>query len=191
MSDPRMPRGPKRHRSERDRERITELNGDADDLVAYFKERVYATFTGLALIFVIGASEHPDPQRGLLTLLLGVAGIVAAGFVADVVSHLAVHQEFPNAAEFAILGRISLGGLGTVVVPGILIVLAWVDVMSMEAALNASAYVYIATLVVIGLMAVRRSRLRWWQQLLALVILLALGLVVVAIQTIAKLVTGH
>jgi hypothetical protein len=191
MSDDRMPRGPRRHRSERDRERIAELHGDTDDFVAYFKERVYATFTGLALILVIAAGEHPHPPRALLTLVLGVIGIIAAGFVSDIVSHLAVHRELPNRGEFAILGRIALGGLSTVVVPAILIALAWADVMSMDAALNASAIVYIATLAVIGLVAIRGSKLKWWQQALALVLLLALGLVVIAIQTLAKLVTEH
>jgi hypothetical protein len=191
MTETPAPQGPRRPRTERDRRRIAELHGDADDFVAYFKERVYATFTGLALILVIAANEHPHPPRALLTLVLGVVGIIAAGFVSDIVSHLAVHRELPNRGEFAILGRIALGGLSTVVVPGILIALAWAGVMSIEAALNASAVVYIVTLAIVGLAAIRGSRLKWWQQVLALVLLLALGLAVIAIQTVAKLVTEH
>lgn len=179
------PHNRRRTRAERARDRITELEGHTDDFVAYFKERVYATFTGLAIVLVAAAAAHPTPEHALLALVLGVVGITAAGFVSDVISHLAVHQEFPGLREWAILGRIALGALGTMLVPGILIALAWLDVMSIEAALRASIIVYIATLGIIGWFAVRRSTLRWWEQLFALLILVALGFVVIGLQTLA------
>ncbi|HEU0181184.1 MAG TPA: hypothetical protein VFR16_03255, partial [Agromyces mariniharenae] len=55
------------------------------------KERVYATVTGLAIVLVqINNVEHITATRATLTLLVGIVAISAAGFVAEVISHLAV-----------------------------------------------------------------------------------------------------
>lgn len=161
------------------------FGGDAEAFVKYFKERVYATFTGLAIVLVVSASDHADADHAFFALVLGVVGITAAGFVSDIVSHLAVHQEFPGGAEFALLGRIAGGALGTVLVPAILVGLAWIGVLQLDTSLRIASIVYIATLGVIGWLAVGRARLSWLQKLLALTILLALGLLVIALQTLA------
>ena len=81
--------------------------------------------------------------------------------------------------------RVAGGSLSTVVTPGILIALALFGVLEVETALRICLVVYIATLGVIGWLAVRRSRLTWWQQLSALAMLVALGLLVVGLQTLA------
>jgi uncharacterized membrane protein YfcA len=151
----------------------------------YFKERVYATFTGLAIVLVVLANEHADAEHALFALLLGVLGITAAGFVSDMISHLAVHREFPERIDLIVMLRVAGGALGTVITPGILLLLAWMNVMSLTAALRAASIVYVVTLAVIGWFAVRRSRLEWWRQLIALAVLVALGLAVVGLQTLA------
>lgn len=174
-----------RGRSARARKRMEELEGDDDAFVLYFKERIYATFTGLAIVLVVAANDHADAEHAVLALVFGVLGITAAGFVSDVISHLAVHQEFPNRVDMVILLRIAGGALGTMVTPVILLALAWAEVMSLDAALRAAMIVYIVTLAVIGWFAVRRSKLQWWKQVLVLLVLIALGLGVVALQTIA------
>lgn len=174
-----------RGRSARARKRMEELEGDDDAFVLYFKERIYATFTGLAIVLVVAANDHADAEHAVLALVFGVLGITAAGFVSDVISHLAVHQEFPTRVDMVILLRIAGGALGTMVTPVILLALAWAEVMSLDAALRAAMIVYIVTLAVIGWFAVRRSKLQWWKQVLVLLVLIALGLGVVALQTIA------
>lgn len=180
--------GPVAHRRGRSagrRDRRAAGAGGAQALVAYFKERVYATFTGLAIVLVVAANEHADVAHALFALVLGVVGITAAGFVSDVVSHLAVHRTFPGRAELAISLRVAGGALSTLVTPGILLLLALFGVMALGTALRAASIVYIATLAIIGWFAVRRSDLVWWKQLLALAILVALGLLVVGLQTLA------
>lgn len=184
-ADRPAPGGRPRGRSARARERLSDLEGRDDAFVGYFKERVYATFTGLAIVLVVSANDQHDPEHALFALLLGVLGITAAGFVSDVVSHLAVHQEFPARVDFAIMLRIAGGALGTVVTPGILLLLAWLAVLPLETALRVSSIVYVVTLGVIGWFAVRRARLDWWQRLVALGVLVALGLAVVGLQTLA------
>jgi MFS family permease len=173
-----------RDRSARRRAELAELGGD-DAVAMYFKERVYATFTGLAIVLVVAGDDHADAAHALTALVLGVLGITAAGFVSDVISHLAAHREFPSRTQVALLLRVAGGALGTLVIPVILLGLAALDVMSFSAALRAAIIVYIVTLGLVGWFAVRRSRVEWWKQLLALLALMLLGLGVVALQTIA------
>ena len=116
----------RRGRTARARERLGE---DAPAFVEYFKERVYATFTGLAIVLVVAANDAHDPGHAVLALLLGVVGITAAGFVSGVISHLAVHRDFPGGAELLAQLRIAGGALGTLVTPMILLVLAWLGVL--------------------------------------------------------------
>ncbi|WP_434969482.1 hypothetical protein [Microbacterium sp. bgisy207] len=63
---------------------------------AYLRERVYATFTGLAIVLVVSQADHADADHALLALLFGVLGITIAGLVSDVVSHLAVGGSSPT-----------------------------------------------------------------------------------------------
>ena len=125
----------------------------------YFKERVYATFTGLAIVLVVLGGGHADAVHALSALILGVLGITAAGFVSDVISHLAAHQEFPSRREVALMLKVAGGALGTLVVPVVLLALAAFEVMPLDTALRASSAVYVATLGLVGWIAVRRSRI--------------------------------
>lgn len=175
---------PGRGRRARAQERLSEFEGRDDAFVMYFKERIYATFTGLAIVLVVWANGHAEADHAFFALVLGVLGITAAGFVSDVISHLAVHQEFPSGTELRILFQVAGGALGTVLVPGILLLLAWLEIMSVEAALRAALIVYIVTLAVVGWFAVRRSKLTWWKQALVLLALVVLALLVVLLQVL-------
>ncbi|WES63476.1 hypothetical protein P0L94_13510 [Microbacter sp. GSS18] len=174
----------RRSRSARRRDAIAREGGDAG-LVSYFKERVYATFTGLAIVLVVSGS-HPDPEHAFLALIFGVLGITTAGFVSEIVGHLVVHSHFSSRAEVMVPLRVSSAALATVVLPAAFIGAAWAGWLDIELALMIAAWIYVGTLVVIGLLAVRSSRLRWWQTLLALGMLVALGALVLLLQTLAK-----
>jgi hypothetical protein len=174
---PRSPRDP------RSFERPDDIA--VDDFVKYFKERVYATFTGLAIVLVTGAGAHPEARTALIALALGVGGIVAAGFVSDVIAHMAVHRTLPAAKDWVLLLRIAGGGLSTAVTPAILLLLGALGVLRDETALTAATVVYIVTLGVIGWLVVRRARLVWWKQLVVLAVLVILGLLVIGIQSLA------
>jgi hypothetical protein len=165
--------------------------GDDEAYVKYFKERVYATFTGLAIVLVVNTSAHPTAAAALTALLLGVAGIIAAGFVSDIIAHLAVHRTLPDAREWGLLLRIAAGGLSTAVAPSVVLFLAVVDVFGDDHALRAAATIYIVTLAVIGWLVVRRSRMRVWQQLIVLAVLVALGFGVIGVQALAHGVGDH
>jgi len=176
----RMSRRTRRMRDDFERGRVP-----AGATVAYFKERIYATFTGLAILLVVGAEAHTDASHALIALVLGVVGIVAAGCIAEVIAHLTVHQHLPDAAEWRMLGRTAAGALSTAIVPAILLLLALFDRMPVGAALRSATIVLLVTLVLIGWLAIRRSSLVWWQQLLTLVTLPAFGGVVILVQVLA------
>lgn len=160
-----------------------------DERADALKERVYATFTGLAIVLVQHANvEHTGPVRAAVTLLVGIVAITAAGFVADVIAHLAVHAAFPDRDEVGRMLRISGSAIASAAVPLILLALAAFGVFELEPALRAASIVYLVTLGLIGYVAVRRTRVAWWKQVVALAALVALGLAVVALQQLAH---GH
>jgi len=67
---------------------------------AAIKERVYATFTGLAIVLVQNANvAHTSALQATVTLLIGIVAIALAGFAADLVAHLATHGSFPRGAR--------------------------------------------------------------------------------------------
>ncbi len=171
--------------SRRDHERAVRETGPAA-WSAYLRERIYATFTGLSIVIVVGWADHANPEHAFLALVLGVVGIVAAGFVSDIVSHMLTHGSLPSRDENLTLLRISGGGLSTVLAPGILFLLAWLDVIHIDAAVIASSVIYIVTLGLIGFLAVRKSDLSRGMRLLALTLLVGLGIIVIGLQTLAK-----
>ncbi|GGI45070.1 small-conductance mechanosensitive channel [Agromyces flavus] len=173
----------------RPRRRPRRTDRSVDEQAEALKERVYATFTGLAIVLVQHANvEHVSATRATLTLLVGIVAITAAGFVADIVAHLAVHAAFPERDELGRMLRISGSAIASAGVPLILLALAAFGVFELEGALRAASIVYLVTLGLIGYVAVRRTRAPWWKQLLGLGALVALGLAVVVLQQLAH---GH
>lgn len=168
-----------RERSRRPREELAEA----------LKERVYASFTGLAIVLVqLENVEHVEAPRAAATLLIGIVAITAAGFVADVVAHVAVHGGFPDRAEVGRMLRVSGTAIASAAGPLVVLALAAFGLFDLEPALRAASILYLVTLGLIGLVAVRRTRAEWWKQLVALGALVALGLAVVALQQLAH---GH
>jgi hypothetical protein len=160
-----------------------------DERAEALKERIYATFTGLAIVLVQQANvEHVSANRAALTLLVGIVAITAAGFVADVIAHLAVHAAFPDRTELGRMLRVSGTAIASAGVPLILLALAAFGVLELDGALRAASVVYLVTLGLIGFVAVRRTQVAWWKQLVALGALVALGLAVVLLQQLAH---GH
>ena len=170
----------------RRRNELDDPNRTPDELAAGLKERVYATFTGLAILLAVRAhGEQFDPTEANISLIIGVAGITLAGFVSDILSHLTVHRTFPNRAETGHLLWVAFGALGSLVVPGITLALASFGIIDADAAARIAIGALIVTLAVIVLLAVRRAGLTLVKQLLAIVMLTALGGAVIALELLA------
>ncbi|GAA2906732.1 hypothetical protein JOD62_001116 [Microbacterium keratanolyticum] len=156
---------------------------------AAIKERIYATFTGLAIVLVQSANvDHTSAVRASITLLIGILAIAAAGFVADLLAHLAVSGTFPHGPELRRLLALTGTAIGSAMVPLLALLLAVLGWIELQTALAIAAVAYVGVLGLVGYVAVRRTRVSWWRQLIALGILIALGCIVIVIQQLAH---GH
>ncbi|WP_068270879.1 hypothetical protein [Aldersonia kunmingensis] len=149
------------------------------------KERIYLTFTALAVVLALRAHGDDDAAKALATLVVTVFGTLLAVFTADIVSHLVVHERMMTRKEFRHAVSSSFGALGAVTLPVVFLVLAVLDVWKPEAALRASTIALIAALVVIAFAAVRHTTLNPLQRLIALGAEAALGVAVVGLQILA------
>ncbi|MFJ4222970.1 hypothetical protein [Microbacterium sp. NPDC089695] len=153
---------------------------------AALKERVYVTFTALAVVLAM-LSHSADLTVGgaATTLTISVLGTALAVFVADFVSHIAVHQHLPTAAETRDMIGTSASALAVLPVPLLTLGGAALDWWSLTGALTAAMWVLLGTLIVIGYLAIRRVRLPWWQRLVVLGAEAVLGAAVIALELIA------
>ncbi|MCT1478883.1 hypothetical protein [Microbacterium sp. p3-SID336] len=156
---------------------------------AAIKERVYATFTGLAIVLVQYANvAHTSAVRATVTLLIGIVAIAFAGFVADLLAHVAVHAGFPDRHQLARMLGLTGTAIASAAIPLLALLMAVFDWIDLSTALMIASIAYVVILGVIGFFAVRRTKAPWWKQTIALGILVALGALVIVIQQLAH---GH
>jgi hypothetical protein len=158
-----------------------------DERTRALKERIYASFTGLAILAAVSATGHATCAQVLLSVTIGVLGISAAGLLAEIIAHQLAHQRLPAVGELHTMGRIALGASGSASAPVIVLALAWAGMISLEWALWIAMALYAATLVAVMLVAAHRTGLRPIQRLLSSAMLLGLALVVVALLRLAHL----
>lgn len=162
---------------------------DEENDRAAIKERVYATFTGLAIVLVQNANaDHTSAVRATVTLLVGIVAIALAGFAADLIAHLASHGAFPRGAELTGLFRLTATAIGSAAVPLLVLLAAVLGWLELQTALTIASIVYLAILALIAYVAVRRTGLSGGKQLVAMGILVGLGALVVVVQQLAH---GH
>ena len=160
------------------------LHGSTPELRAEaLKERVYVTFTALAVCIALERNVEPAGVAGTAaTLGSAVVGTLLAVFLADLIAHMTVHSALPSRAQVRHMAAVSLGALLVLVVPMLLLVLAAVDVVTLAWALRAMSFVLVVTLVVVTFLAVHRVRLPAWQKVLAHASIGALGLAVLVLE---------
>jgi len=159
---------------------------DLEHRAEALKERVYVTFTGLAVIIAMQShSNGLAVGEAAATLAIAVVGTLLAVFVADLVSHIAVHQTLPTRAELGAMVRVSFGAFAAVVLPLVFIAAAAFELWSIDAALRASIVALVVSLILIGYLAVRRVPMAWWKRLIVLGAEFVLGLGVVGLELLA------
>ncbi|WP_158370054.1 hypothetical protein [Cellulosimicrobium cellulans] len=149
------------------------------------KERVYVTFAALAVVLTL--RSHGDVTAGVAatTLLITVGGTVLAVLLADMVSHIAVHAALPSPAEARHMVAVCTGALGVLALPMVFVGVAATGSWTVDGALRASTIALVASLGVVGWLAVRRISLPGWQKLLVLAAEVALGVAVVSLELLA------
>ncbi|QIG41202.1 hypothetical protein G5T42_09085 [Microbacterium sp. 4R-513] len=151
----------------------------------HLKERIYLSFAALAVLLAINAHGHTEALDAFLTLLVTVLGTLLAVFVADVISFTVVHERAMNRPERQHAVFASFGTLGAITLPFVFLLLAVFGIMQTETAVRAGIIALVATLGIIGWVAVRNVPLKWWQRLIALGAEAALALGVVGLQLLA------
>ncbi|MDN4616275.1 hypothetical protein P5G50_17645 [Leifsonia sp. F6_8S_P_1B] len=150
------------------------------------RERIYATFTALAVLMAInGHGGHLDPLDTLFTLVISVVGVLLAGLASDFVSHMIVHNTLPSAGEFGHMAAVASRALGVIGVPVVVLGLAAADVMETRTAMIVAIVALIVSLAVVGRIAVNRTGLPWWKQLIVLGAITLLGVLVVFLEQLA------
>lgn len=151
------------------------------------KERVYVTFTALAVVLALQShlEETLTAGQAAVTLAITVIGTLVAVFVADLISHLAVHEKTPTRQELLRMAQVSFGAFAAVVLPLIFIGLAGLGWWGITTALQAATATLVLTLVLIGYLAIRRIHMAWWKRLTAVAAEFLLGLAVIGLELIA------
>lgn len=152
------------------------------------KERVYVTFTALAVLMAL--SMHADtetPGRAALTLFITVLGVLLASFCADLVAHTVVHQHLPGRVDLRHMIKVGTGALGAVTLPLLLIGAAGLGLFGLPAALKVGQVVLIVTLGALAFIALRRVQLPLVQRVLLVAALAAVGTLAVALELVAHL----
>ena len=92
---------------------MTETTQAPEQRAEVLKERIYITFTSLAVVLAL-ASHADELQAGeaARTLLIAVIGTLLAVFVADLVAYITVHAVLPDRAELAHMASVSTRALG-------------------------------------------------------------------------------
>jgi hypothetical protein len=149
------------------------------------KERVYVTFTALAVSIPLGQHvESATVAASAATLALTVVGTLLATFLADLIAHVAVHSVLPSRSEVRRMTAVSASAFLVLVVPMLLLALAATHLTTLNWALQATSFVLVATLVVVTFIPLRRLNLPAWQKLVAYSAVTVLGLAVVALKLV-------
>ena len=157
-----------------------------EERAEHLKERIYVTFTALAVVLALRSHvEEVTARTAAVTLLITVVGILLAVLTADFMSHLVVHARLPSPGEAAHMVRVCVGAFGAVVLPLVFVVLAGAGVWRIEAALRASTIALLVALGVVAFLAVRRVQIPGWQKVLVLVAEVVLGAAVVGLELLA------
>lgn len=165
---------------------MAEKTGTPEQRAEVLKERIYITFTSLAVVLAMAShAEDLTPGEAARTLLIAVVGTLLAVFVADLVAYIAVHATTPDRAELSHMASVSTRALGVVALPLAFLALAAIGQWEVTAALRASTIALIVSLVAIGYLAVRRVRLPLHQRLIVLFAEFGLGIVVVLLELLA------
>lgn len=165
---------------------MAESTGTPEQRAEVLKERIYITFTSLAVVLALGShAAELTAGEAIRTLLIAVVGTLLAVFVADLVAHIAVHATMPDRAELRHMISVSTRALGVIALPLVFLGLAAIGRWEVATALRASTIALIASLVLIGYLAVRRVRLPLHQRLVVLFAEFTLGVAVVLLELLA------
>ncbi|RKR30365.1 hypothetical protein C8D78_0690 [Arthrobacter oryzae] len=153
---------------------------------ASLKERVYIIFTSLAVVLALRShADETSPAAAAATLSIVVIGSLLGIFVADLLSHLTVHSKLPTGEELHRMIAISAEGLGVLVTPLLLLAAAGLGLLSTAAALAWAIVVLVASLAIVGFLAIRRLEIPLHHKAAIMFAEVVLSLLVIGLELLA------
>jgi hypothetical protein len=158
-----------------------------EHVVSLLRERLYGAISCLATLAVLAryTTEDTSAWARMLDVAVATGGLWAASLLADWVAHLGVYRIAPRGR--ALLRMLQSSGqiLEAAFLPLVILAVAGLGGLRTDTATWAAAWVLVAELGIIALLAVRRTELRWWQQALAVGLLVGVGVLVLGIKILA------
>ena len=151
---------------------------------AVLRERVYVTFTAIAVLIVL-RHEHVEVRDAAGTLLIAVLGTITAGLLSEIISHGLVYQRRIEARDWRHMLSVAGAGLAVLVVPMAVLLLARVGAISLELSLRLGLLLLATSLAGFGFQAFRPIPVPPWRKVLGLAGLVAAAYGVVAIELLA------
>ena len=171
---------------------MTETAGDVEaapveHVVTMLRERLYGAISCLATLVVLTRYTEDDTSGWfrMLDVAVTMGGLWAASLLADWVAHLAVHEEAPHGAQRWRMLQASGQILQASVLPLAALASAGIGLLDTDTAMWVAKWILVGELGLIALLAVRRTRLPWWQQILTVATLIGVGRLVIGIQVLA------
>ena len=158
----------------------------ASQRAASLKERVYISFTSLAVVLALGShANETTPAAAAATLSIVVIGSLLGILVADLLSHLTVHAKLPSSEEFRGMVAVSTEALSVLVTPLLLLTAAGLGLWSTAVALQWAIVVLVVTLLVIGYLAIRRLDLPFHHKVIIVFAEVVLSISVIGLELLA------
>lgn len=153
---------------------------------ASLKERVYISFTSLAVVLALRShADETTPAAAAVTLSIVVVGSLLGIFVADLLSHLTVHAQLPSGQELHHMIAVSTEALGVLVTPILLLTAAGLGLWSTAVALQWAVVVLVVTLLIIGYLAIRQLELPFRHKAVIVFAEVVLSLLVIGLELLA------
>lgn len=164
-----------------------DVEAPAGHVVTMLRERLYGAISCLATLVVLTRYTEDDTSGWVrvLDVMVTMGGLWAASLLADWVAHLAVHEEAPHGIEWWRMLQASGQILAASVLPLAALATAGLGLLDTDTAMWVAKWILVGELGLIALLAVRRTKLPWWQQILTVAILVGVGLLVIGIKVLA------
>jgi hypothetical protein len=160
---------------------------EVEHVVAMLRERLYGAISCLATLAILARYSDGDTSAWarILDVAVATGGLWAASLLSHFVAQTAVFGKAPRGRHWIKLLQASGQILWAAVPPVIVLLLAAFDVLDTDTAMWIGMWTLVGELGVIAFLAMRRTRLPWWQQALSVAGLVGLGLLVVGIKILA------
>ena len=158
-----------------------------EHVVSLLRERLYGAISCLATLAVLAryTTAATSAWARMLDVVVATGGLWAASLLADWVAHLGVYRTSPRGQDLRRMLQSSGQILEAAFLPLVVLAVAGLGGLNTYTATWIASWVLVAELGVIALLAVRRTRLPWWQQALAVALLVGVGVLVLGIKIIA------